>query len=45
MSFSEFLIWLLGGALIFAFVICLIVFTIAFIWGTAEDFDEEQEEK
>lgn len=37
--------WLLGGVLIFAFVICVIVFMIAFMWGIVEDIDEEQEEK
>ena len=45
MNFSEFLVWLLGGALIFAFVICLIVFAVAFMWGIVEDIEEEQEEK
>lgn len=45
MSFWEFLVWLLGGVFISAFVICLIVFMIAFMWGSVEDFDEEQEGK
>lgn len=37
--------WLLGGVLIFAFVICVIVFMIAFMWGIVEDIEEEQEDK
>ena len=45
MDLFGFITWLLGGVLIFAFVICVIAFIIAFMWGIVEDTDEKQEEE